>query len=247
MASSSALSGFLILFLLYQLAEANGQGLLKFPGKPYSVFLLFLLVIPAAELVARWQGDPGLSSYGMGLHTGWWKDYLFGVGLGLALQTFLEFIGLRLGVRQASNLRFTWRALLTGTLWVLFTNFPAAAGEDLITRGYLWRFLQSSPLLVFVLFSALVYTFNHSIRLLTRPITDWYHLPVLGLTLAYALYQTSSLWFVIGLHQSGNVIYYLMQQMMDITNTTNTRKRVLYGVLSELVILLIVVLILGTS
>ena len=31
------LIGFLILFLLYQLAEANGQDLLKFPSKPYSM------------------------------------------------------------------------------------------------------------------------------------------------------------------------------------------------------------------
>jgi len=33
------LAGFLTLFLLYQLAEANGQNLLKIPGKPYSIFL----------------------------------------------------------------------------------------------------------------------------------------------------------------------------------------------------------------
>ena len=147
-----------------------------------------------------------------------------------------------LGSGVVSNFRFSWRALVAGVLWVLFTNFPAAAGEDLITRGYLWRFMQAWPLLVFVLISALVYTLNHIIRLLTRPVTDWYHLPFLGITLAYALYQTGSLWFVIGLHQSGNVIYYLMQQMMDITNTTNIKKRILFGVFSELVMLIVVVL-----
>ena len=102
--------------------------------------------------------------------------------------------------------------------------------------------MQSSPVLAFMLFSALIYTLNHIIRLVTRPITDWYHLPFLGLTLAYALHQTGSLWFVIGLHQSGNITYYLMQQMMEITNTKNTKKRILFGILSELIILMVVIL-----
>lgn len=242
MTTLNLLIGFLILFLLYQLAEANGQDLLRLPGKPYSILLLFLLVIPAAGLVARWQNNSGLASYGMGLHAGWWQNYLFGVGLGLIIQTILEYIGIRFGVRHASNFHFSWRTLAAGILWVLFTNFPAAAGEDLITRGYLWRFMQTSPLLVFVLFSSLLYTLNHLIRLLTRPVTDWYHLPFLGITLAYALYQTGSLWFVIGLHQSGNVIYHLMNQMMDINNTTNIKKLILFGALCELIMLTVVVL-----
>lgn len=218
------LTGFLILFLLYQLAEANGQDILKFPGKPYSIFALFLLVIPAAHWVARWQGDSGLAAYGMGFQAGWGQNYLLGMGLGLVVQVPLELLGARLGIRQVANLRFTWRGLAGGILWAAFANFPAAAGEDLLTRGYLWRFMQDSPLWAFVVLSALVYTLNHILRLLTKPAVTWYHLPFLGVTLAYALYQTASLWFVIGLHQSGNVIYYLIQQMMDMTNTTDSRK-----------------------
>jgi hypothetical protein len=93
-----------------------------------------------------------------------------------------------------------------------------------------------------VLFSALVYTLNHIIRLLTRPVTDWYHPPFLGITLAYALYQTNSLWFVIGLHQAGNVTLAVMRQITDITNTTNVKKRIAFGTLFELVSLLSVAL-----
>jgi uncharacterized protein len=240
--TSTVLVGFLILFLLYQLAEANAQGLLKIPGKPYTIFLLFLLVIPAADLVARWQGAPGLSAYGMGFQVGWWRNYLFGIGLGVTVQAILEFLGIRFGIRRVSNLRFSFRALLFGTLWILFANFPAAAAEDIITRGYPWRFMQAIPLLAFMIFSALLYTANHVIRLLTRPVTDWYHLPILGLTLAYALFQTGSLWYVIGLHQSGNVIFYLMRQVMDVTNTTDVKKRLRFGILSEFVFLVVVIL-----
>ncbi len=238
-----AFVGFLILFLLYQFAEANGQNLLKFPGKPYSIFVLFLLVIPAADLVARWQNAPGLAAYGMGLHDGWLKNYMLGAGLGLAAQTVLEFVGVQFGIRKVTNLHFSIRTLLASILWILFANFPAAASEDLITRSYLLHLMPGSSLLVFMFFSSLIYTLNHMIRLLTRPITDWYHLPFTGLTLAYVFFQTGSLWFVIGLHQAGNVIYYLMQQMMDISNTTNVKKRMLFGVATELVMLLVIILI----
>jgi uncharacterized protein len=238
---TTILIGFLILFLLYQLAEANGQDLIELPGKPYSILLLFLLVIPAAYLVARWQGDNGLAAYGMGLSAGWWQNYLCGLGIGLVIQMVLEFIGVQFGVRHVANIHFSWRALLGGMLWVLFTNFPAAAGEDLVTRGYLWRFMQTSPAMIFVLFSALVYTLNHIIRLLTRPVTDWYHLPFLGMTLAYALYHTHSVWFVIGLHQAGNVTLAAMRQMMDITNTTNVKRRIVLGTLFEAIMLLSVI------
>jgi membrane protease YdiL (CAAX protease family) len=235
------LTGFLVLFLLYQLAEAGAQGVLDFPGRPYTFFLLFLLVIPAADLVARWQGAPGLSAYGMGLHRGWWQNYVLGLLLGTSVQATLEFVGIWLGIRRVSNLRISFRGIILGIGWILFSNFPAAASEDLITRGYVWRFMQQAPLEIFLLISALLYTLNHMIRLLTRPITDWYHLPFLGLTLAYALYQTGSLWLVIGLHQSGNVVYALMQQMMDITNTTDTNKRIGFGILSELILWLVVI------
>ncbi len=169
---------------------------------------------------------------------------MLGVGLGLILQSALELIGVRFDIRKISNIHFSWHTLFIGILWALITNFPAAASEDLITRGYIWMFMKTSPLLVvFMLFSTLIYTFNRIIRLFTCPITDWYHLPFLGLTLAYALFQTGSLWFVIGLHQSGNVILYLMQQMMDVTNITDTRKRITFGVPSELIMLMIVILL----
>lgn len=51
------LIGFLIIFLHYQLAEANGQDLINFPGKPFSILLLFFLVILTAyeELEIRWN------------------------------------------------------------------------------------------------------------------------------------------------------------------------------------------------
>ena len=234
------LAGFL--FLLDQIAEANGQGILKFPGKPYSIFLLYLLIIPLAAAVACWQNAPGLSSYGMGLDPGWWQNYFLGLGLGMLVQGALELIGIRLGIRERSNLRISRRLILAGILWSVFTNFPAAAAEDLITRGYLWRFTANAPLFLFVITSALLYTFNHIIRLLTRPITDWYHLPFLGLTLAYALYQTGSLWYVIGLHQSGNVIYSLMRQLMNVSNTIDIERRLKYGIASELVFFVLVIL-----
>lgn len=235
--------GFLTLFVLYQIAEANGLDLLHIPRKPLSTFFLFIAVIVAAGAVAYLQGANGLAAYGLGLSSGWWQYYLSGLLLGLAVQGVMEFIGLKFRIREVSDFRFSLGALSTGFLWILFANFPAAAAEDLITRGYPFRYMQDSPLLVFLLFSSFLYVANHLFRLATKPVTDWYHLPFLGLTLAYALAQTGSLWFVIGLHQSGNVIYYLMRQMMAVHNIDDVRRRITYGIISELVLLAIVILV----
>ncbi|MBP6017035.1 MAG: CPBP family intramembrane metalloprotease [Candidatus Promineofilum sp.] len=238
-----ALAGFLTLFLLYQIAEANGLDMLHIPRKPLSTFLLFIGVILAAALVAYVQGADGLAAYGLGLGTGWWQYYLAGVLLGVVVQGVLEWVGLSFGIRSVSDFRFSPTSLARGFIWILFANFPAAAAEDLITRGYPFRYMQAAPLVVFMVFSSFLYVINHTLRLATKPVTDWYHLPFTGLTLAYALAQTHSLWFVIGLHQSGNVIYYLMRQMMKVENTENVRRRIAYGIASELVLLAIVILV----
>jgi hypothetical protein len=57
-------AGFLVLFLLYQLAEASGQDLLRLPKRPYSTFALFLLVLIAAIFVAFALGAGGLHQSG---------------------------------------------------------------------------------------------------------------------------------------------------------------------------------------
>lgn len=237
------LTGFLTLFLLYQIAEANGQDILHISRKPLSTFLLFILVMVVAALVARLQRVNGLAAYGLGFDPGWWQNYLWGVLLGVTVQGVLEFIGCSFRIREVSEFRFRLIDLSGNFIWILFANFPAAAAEDLITRGYPFHFMQDSPWALFVAVSTSLYMLNHIIRLVTKPITDWYHLPFSGLTLAYALAQTNSLWFVIGLHQSGNVIYYLMRQMMDVKTTDNVRRRITYGVVSELVLFVIVVLV----
>ena len=238
----AVLFGFLTLFLLYQIAEANGLDILHIPPKPLSTFLLFIVVVVAADLVARLQKANGLAAYSMGFNSSWWQHYLFGVLLGVTAQGVLESIGLLFRVREVSDFRFSLTALSGNFLWILFANFPAAAAEDLITRGYPFRFMQDAPFIVFVILSTSLYVINHILRLATKPITDWYHLPFTGLTLAYALARTDSLWFVIGLHQSGNVIYYMMRQMMQVKNIENIRRRMTYGIASELVFLVIVIL-----
>ena len=192
--------GFLLLCLVYQLAEANGQAVLKVPGQPYSTVGLFMLVIAAADLMARWQGASDLAAYGLGLHPGWWQNYLLGVGLGCVAQALLEWVGVKLGIRHVAQVRFSLRRIVIGLGWILLANFPAAAAEDLITRGYIFPLIQSTRRLGFMLASALLYTGNHIIRLLIRLVTDWYHLPCLGMTLASALCLYGSIWYVMGLH-----------------------------------------------
>lgn len=237
------LAGYLAIFLIYQIAEANGQDLLSIPPKPLSTFILFILAVVTVAVVARLQGLNGLAAFGLGFEPNWWKYYALGVLLGTAVQVVLERIGIYFHIREVSGFHFDAANLLRHFLWILFANFPAAAAEDLLTRGYVFHYMQAQPWVTFVIISTLLYVFNHIIRLVTKPITDWFFLPFVGVTLAYTLARTGSLWLVIGLHQSINVTFYMMQQMMEVKTTKNRPRRIAYGITAELIFLLIVVLI----
>jgi len=237
-------AGYLAIFLFYQVAEANGQNILSIPPKPLSTFILFILTIVAVAVVAWLLGVNGLAAFGLGFEPNWWKYYVAGVVSGTAVLAVLERIGIYFRIREVSGFHFNAANLIRHFLWILFANFPAATAEDLLTRGYPFFFMQEQPLIVFVTVSTLLYVFNHIIRLVTKPVTDWFYLPFIGVTLAYTLARTGSLWLVIGLHQAINVTFYMMQQMMEVKTTTNRRRRITYGIVAELIFLLIVVLIL---
>ncbi len=241
-AALAIFAGYLAIFLFYQLAEANGQDILSIPPKPLSIFVLFVLTIVVVAIVAYLLGVNGLAAFGLGFEPNWWKYYALGMVLGTAVQAVLERIGIYLHIREVSSLHLNAANLIRHFLWILFANFPAAAAEDLLTRGYVFRFMQAQPLVTFVTVSALLYVLNHIIRLVTKPVTDWFYLPFVGVTLAYALARTGSLWLVIGLHQSINVTSYMMQQMMAVKTTKNVHRRIAYGIVAELVFLLVVVL-----
>jgi len=236
-------AGWLAIFLFYQIAEANGQDILSIPPKPLSTFLLFILAIVVVVVVARLQGIDGLAAFGLGFGPNWWKYYAVGLLLGTAVQAVLERIGIYFQIREVSGFHFNAANLIRHFLWILLGNFPAAAAEDLLTRGYAFHFMREQPLIAFVAVSTLLYVFNHIIRLVTKPINDWFYLPFIGVTLAYALARTGSLWLVIGLHQAINVTFYMMQQMMAVKTTTNIQRRIAYGIVAELIFLLIVVLV----
>ncbi len=237
-------AGYLAIFLFYQVAEANGQNILSIPPKPLSTFILFILTIVAVAVVAWLLGVNGLAAFGLGFEPNWWKYYVAGVVSGTAVLAVLERIGIYFRIREVSGFHFNAANLIRHFLWILFANFPAATAEDLLTRGYPFFFMQEQPLIVFVTISTLLYVFNHIIRLVTKPVTDWFYLPFIGVTLAYTLARTGSLWLVIGLHQAINVTFYMMQQMMEVKTTSNIRRRITYGIVAELIFLLIVVLIL---
>lgn len=238
------LAGYLTIFLVYQIAEANGQDILSIPPKPLSILILFILAIVVVAGVARLLGLGGLAAFGLGFEPNWWRYYAGGLILGTVVLAVLERIGIYLHIKEVSDFHLNAANLIRHFLFILFANFPAAAAEDLLTRGYPFYFMQGQPLVAFVAVSTLLYVLNHIIRLVTKPITDWFYLPFVGVTLAYALARTGSLWLVIGLHQSINVTSYLMQQIMNVKTTTNTRRRIAYGIIAELCFLLIVVLIL---
>nr|WP_262907897.1 CPBP family intramembrane glutamic endopeptidase [Hymenobacter sp. 15J16-1T3B] len=179
-----------------------------------------LAVVGVAYAVARWQGLGGLSAWGLG--GGRRGAILLGAGLLIGLAGNLLAFGLRLGL--GIEVLGPWpapAALAQGLLlFGLGTLLPSLA-EDILTRGYLWRHLsgrlQPGAL---VLASAAVYVLNHVYALGSGPAQLTY-LFVLGVSFAIPLVVTGNLWYAVGAHWAGNIVYRLGHDVLSVADGPN--------------------------
>jgi len=195
--SFSSSGGFLLLFAIYHLPEFfDAFWIMAVCRIGFLIFAFFL---------ARWQGWKGLGGYGLPFHTGWWKNLLPGILLGM----------LTFAASQLMAILLRWETLTlqvsaTGVLQqlpvlLLFTFFPSLA-EDILTRGYLHGHLRSLGTGIWITCSAFVFTGNHIWRLNDGWAVICYLL-VMGLVLAYTVRATGSLWLAFGIHWGLNIAY----------------------------------------
>jgi membrane protease YdiL (CAAX protease family) len=102
----------------------------------------------------------------------------------------------------------------------LGTFLPSLA-EDILTRGYLFRHLeQRTSRRVFVLLSPAIYVLNHIYALSSGP-TQLTYLFVIGLMLAVPLLVTRNLWYTVGAHWAGNIIYRISNDVLTMQDGPN--------------------------
>lgn len=191
--------GFALLFAAYHLPDVVHA--------TWAPYVAIPLVLVLSDLVARAQRTRGLRAYGLAAHAGWLHNLAIGVGVGVGFALLAHAVVLGLGherVRAVAPAR-AWLELAPKIL--LMTLLPSLA-EDLLTRGYLFRFLapRMAPT-TWIGLSALVFVGNHVTRLGDgAPILVY--LLAIGLATAWALAFTGSLWTTLGLHWGGNLVYF---------------------------------------
>lgn len=160
-----------------------------------------------ASLLSRYVlGLDGLKSLGLQLHKGWWLNLSIGflVGFstyGIKYLTFYELSKFEIaGLMEVS---FIWPMLGQAFLAMFFSSIL----NDVTIRGYWYTFFRSRQQLVWYVFVAtLLYAFddfwNEGVGLLNLAFSA-----VLGLTFAYTVLKTGSIWMSLGLHWGGNVMF----------------------------------------
>jgi uncharacterized protein len=103
-------------------------------------------------------------------------------------------------------------------LGIILITFFSSASEDILTRGYVFKYLPKkfSPQLL-VGISSVIYVLNHIWRI-DDGYTQWIMLLLMGLTYAIPFAVTGSLWFTIGCHWGWNTVSLFKSQIGNMSD-----------------------------
>jgi membrane protease YdiL (CAAX protease family) len=193
------LSGYVLLFVLYQLP----QGLFDYVISDRRVWMAAtLLFFLGAWLV----GGRSFAGYGLPSGGGWGRKLALGAAIGFIFCFGVSWFGWMAGSYSVERVN---RLLALAPMLFLtgLGSFLASASEDILTRGYVWRYWPAPRGVTFVAASAVLYVLNH-IYVLSRGPALWIFLLLLGLSLAWPLWKTGSMWLTIGLHWGWNLVFH---------------------------------------
>ncbi|MBS1778066.1 MAG: CPBP family intramembrane metalloprotease [Bacteroidetes bacterium] len=203
--------GLVVLWLMYQCAEA----FMHFYGDVVAFLSLMAAMLYVAHLVAQAQGRSGIVSFQLN----WDKKsghYLL-AGLVSGLLTYgLAFALSLVSGREILDISILSlkSILIKSSLFVLGTFLPSIA-EDVLTRGYLFTILKGRiSRWGIVCLSTIVFVLNHTYKL-TGPVEGLLYLAILGFYLAVPVMLTGSLWYSVGLHWMGNIVYRISADVLQ--------------------------------
>ncbi len=208
--------GFLALAIPYHAAEYA----MRFHGHVPLFLGLMLATVVAAYGVARWQGFRGLGAWGLRLTSRTFPGLSLGLALGgvCYVAAFRVRLWLQIEVIPAMP---ALSILVSMTLLFALGTFLPSLAEDVLTRGYLYRHLRSRTTGPgFVLLSSTVYVLNHVYALGSGP-AQLLFLFVLGLVLAVPLVNTGNLWYTLGVHWAGNIVYRVTNDVLSVREGSN--------------------------
>ncbi|ALJ00808.1 CPBP family intramembrane glutamic endopeptidase [Rufibacter tibetensis] len=176
---------------------------------------LMLAVIPVAYGVARLQGFQGLSAWGMKINGKYALLFLVGLGLDLLFNGIAFLVRLWMGIEIISGTPDAATMVSQTLLFAVGTFLPSLA-EDILTRGYLFGHLKARlGTWAFILVSSSVYVLNH-LYSLDDGFTALAYLFAIGVMLAIPLMYTKNLWYSVGAHWAGNIVYRFSNDVLNV-------------------------------
>ncbi|WP_347156492.1 CPBP family intramembrane glutamic endopeptidase [Pontibacter chitinilyticus] len=197
-------SGFVVLNLYANLIPKLFQ-LDVLPWLAYA-FGFFMVAFLLGRYVLRLQG---LASFGLQRHIGWGSNLAIGFILGFSIWALKNVAYYAMGKFEVTGMMDTsYIGVLLGQ--ALMGMFLASAINDLMIRGYWFAFCKRENfmkwyLLIATVLYALDDSWNEGFDLMNLVFSA-----ILGLSLAYTVLKTGSIWMTIGIHWGGNVLYRMM-------------------------------------
>ncbi len=198
------IAGFLLLDLYF-----NGiPKLFTLDVLPWLVYTIGFFVI--AHLFATYALKlKGLSGFGLQRHNGWLKLLLTGFILGLSIWALKYLVFYQMGKFEVTGIMDS--SYIAGMLaQALLAMLLVSAINDVLIRGYWLPYFRKNNLMLFyILVTTILYALDDSWN---EGIT-WINLvfsAVLGLSLAYTVVKTGSIWMAIGIHWGSNMMFRAM-------------------------------------
>lgn len=203
------ISGFLLLFSLYHLAEY----MIVFRNSAPGFLLMQGLFFLAAFLIAKWQFGDGLTVWGFVKNKNLIKQVFTGLCIGLAIYGVAFYISTKLGAEHIIQLPETSTTIKLTGLFV-FGNFFSSFSEDILTRGYVFRHLDKKiNERMIILLSASIYVLNHIYRL-GDGFETYTYLFLLGILFIIPLVKTGQIWTTGCIHWAGNCMFYFTHEVI---------------------------------
>jgi membrane protease YdiL (CAAX protease family) len=207
------IAGFIILFLLYHMAEYmivfknNSLGFLIFQG----LFLFF------AWKIGEIQFQNGLNAWGLKVNKKMFLQLLMGLIIGVIIYATTFLISLLAGTEKIVLIPSLTSSINLFFLFV-FGNFFSSFSEDILTRGYWYaHFYTKINNHLLILISALIYVLNHIYRL-SDGLETYLYLFLLGILFMIPLLKTKQIWTTGGIHWAGNCTFYYTHEIIHVQN-----------------------------
>ena len=198
----------ILAFLLLNLYANGLPKLFQLDVLPWLAYAAGFFVV--AHLVGRYGLKlKGLVSFGLRLQKGWLKLLLLGFLVGFAIWALKYLVFYLIGKIEVAG----WMdgAYIAGMLaQALFGMLLAAAINDVLIRGYWLAYCQKANLMKwYLVITTVLYALDDSWNEGIEGINLVFS-AVLGISLAYTVLKTGSIWMAIGIHWGSNMMFRMM-------------------------------------